>query len=322
MEENYKKNDYFYGPVYSRRLGFSLGVDLLPGKICSFDCVYCQLGKTRRTILKRFAYVDLGELKRQLKTILAKKPKIDYITISGSGEPTLHKNLDKIITAVNTVTRHQYPVCVITNASLLWDKAVRKELMKADLVIPSLDASNAKMFQVIDKPDKNLSFNQVLQGLVQFRREFKGELWLEIMLIKGINDNKKAFLEFRALVKKIDPDKVHINLPERPAPHTKRKLMPCSEKVKEFKKILGALAAVVVSPGASHREKHRGDFKDMILVSLKRRPQTIDDLANGLQLDHPSLKRGLSALLKAKKIGRYNQSGKTYFIDAQGKRIK
>lgn len=308
------KRDYFYGPVYSRRLGFSLGVDVLPGKICSFGCVYCQLGKTNQTTLNRFACADIRELKRQLKIILANKPKIDYITISGSGEPTLHKNLEKIIAAINTVTGHKYPICVITNSSLLWEKAVRKELMKADLVVPSLDACNEKMFQAIDKPDKNLVFEQVLQGLIQFRREFKNEFWLEIMLIRGANDNKKAFLGFRELVKKINPDKVHINLPERPAPHSKRKLMPEAAKVKEFKEILGAVAAVVVSPGALRGEKHRGDFKDMILVSLKRRPQTIDDLSCGLQLDYPSLKRGLSELIKIKKIKENKQGNKSYFV--------
>jgi wyosine [tRNA(Phe)-imidazoG37] synthetase (radical SAM superfamily) len=306
--------DYFYGPVYSRRLGLSLGVDILPGKICSFGCVYCQLGKTDQTTLKRFVCADTRELKRQLRIILASKPKIDYITISGSGEPTLHKKLDKIIAAINAVTGHKYPICVITNSSLLWDKAVRKELMKADLVVPSLDASSEAMFQKIDKPDKNLSFDQVLQGLIQFRHEFKNEFWLEIMLVKGINDNEKAFLEFRELVKKINPDKVHINLPERPAPHANVELMPGDAKVKEFKKILGSVAVVVVSPGSSRGEKHQGDFKDMILVSLKRRPQTIDDLSCGLQLDYPSLKRALSKLIKTKEIRENKQGKKSYFV--------
>lgn len=308
------RRDYFYGPVYSRRLGFSLGVDLLPGKICSFGCVYCQLGETKKTTLKRFACADSQELKRQLKALLTTGPKVDYITISGSGEPTLHKNLDKIIAAINSVTKHKYPVCVITNSSLLWDKTVRKELLRADLVVPSLDASNETMFQKIDKPDKSLSFSQVLQGLIRFRREFKNEFWLEIMLVKGINDNKKAFLEFCELVKKIDPDKVHINLPERPAPHMRVKLMPAAAKVKEFKKILGSVAAVVVSPGALRGRKHHGDFKDMILVSLKRRPQTIDDLSYGLQLDYPSLKRGLAALLEENKIKEDKRGRKSYFV--------
>lgn len=308
------KQDYFYGPVYSRRLGFSLGVDLLPGKICSFKCVYCQLGKTAHTTLQRFACVDTREFKRQLKSVLRNKPRIDFITVSGGGEPTIHKSLDKIITDINEVTRHKYPICVITNSSLLWDKNVRRELLKADLVIPSLDASNETMFQKIDKPDKNISFNQILQGVIQFRREFKNELWLEIMLIKGINDNKKAFLEFKALVKTIQPDKVHINLPERPAPHTRRNLMPSPAKVKEFKKILGKVAAVVVSRRAQRGKKHNNNFKDIISVSLKRRPQTIDDLVNGLQLDYPLLKRELGELLGERKIEKIYKNGKTYFI--------
>ena len=274
------------------------------------------VGQKPHTTLKRFACADTLELKRQLKNILKHTPKIDYITISGSGEPTLHKNLDKIIAAINSVTRHKYPVCVITNSSLLWDKAVRKELLKADLVVPSLDASDEAMFQKIDKPDKNISFDLVMQGLMQFRHEFKGEFWLEIMLIRGINDNKKAFLEFKDLVKKINPDKVHINLPERPAPHTKRKLMPQAARVKEFKKILGSVSAVVVSRPAKSKKHFLKDCSKIVLTTLKRRPQTIDDLANGLQIDYPSLARCLEAMIKAQKIKKTEKSGKDYFIKA------
>ena len=305
---------YFYGPVYSRRLGFSLGVDLLPAKICSYGCVYCQLGKTGRTTTKRFVCVDLKKFKQQLKNLLIVPPRIDYITISGSGEPTLHKNLDKIITAINLVTHHKYPVAVITNSSLLSNRSVRRELLNADLIIPSLDACNETMFKQIDNPDKSISFAQVLQGVIQLRREFKGEFWLEIMVVKGINDNKNAFLEFKALVEKIKPDKVHINLPQRPAPHTKRNLMPAAQKVREFKNILGKVAAVVVSRAKKRRAKPHEGFKDTILVSLKRRPQTIDDLAGALQLDYPSLKRSLTDLTKTKQIKAVQKNNKTHFV--------
>jgi GTP-binding protein len=198
-----------------------LGVDLLPGKICSYGCIYCQQGATARAGVKRFSRVDLVELKRQLKQLLLSKPHIDYVTISGSGEPTLHKNLDKVIAVINSVTKHKYPICVITNGSLLYDKQVRKELLKADMVMPSLDGCDEKTFTAIDMPEKSLKFNMVVDGLIQFRREYKGEYWLEIMLIKGINDNKVSFLKFKKLVEAIKPDKVQINLPARPAPHNK-----------------------------------------------------------------------------------------------------
>src|SRR4030042_422131 len=133
--------DYFYGPVPSRRLGFSLGVDLFPEKICNFNCLYCQLGKTEKKVLQRQQHVDIPEFKRQLQAVLQTKPTIDYITISGSGEPTLHKNLDKVISAIKTIASKAYPVCVITNSSLLHRAEVCKELKKADLIIPSLNAA-------------------------------------------------------------------------------------------------------------------------------------------------------------------------------------
>jgi len=311
-----KRAEYFYGPVYSRRLGFSLGVDLLQKKICSYGCVYCQQGATAHTTLQRFNCVDITELKKQLNVILAQKPHIDYITVSGSGEPTLHQGLDKLLKAINDVTKHKYSICVITNGSLLSDAKVRQELRGADMVMPSLDGYDEKSFQMIDKPDKHLSFAQTVAGLVDFRKEYQGELWLEIMLVKGINDTQKAFLRFKELVAMIKPDKVQINLPVRPAPHTKKNLMPAMKAVNSFHKILGAVSAVVVAKPVKSKKHFLDDCTQIVTTTLKRRPQTIDDLANGLQIDYPSLKRCLSILLKTGKINENKKGDKTYFVFA------
>jgi len=234
---------YFYGPVYSRRLGFSLGVDLFPKKTCSFDCVYCQLGPGKEKLTRRISSVDLSQLKQELKAIIRKKPRIDFITISGSGEPTLHKNLDKIIKAIKVVSRGKYPVCVITNSSLLYRKKVREELGRADLIIPSLDAATPKTFRKINRPSAELGLKKVLGGLVKLAKQFKGEIWLELMLVKGVNDSLAEAKKFKEIIKRINPDKLQFNLPVRPA--TTKLELPSSKKLEQIKKIIGFDAEVV-----------------------------------------------------------------------------
>ena len=236
---------YFYGPVPSRRLGFSLGVNLTPKKLCTFNCVYCQLGETTKKTIKRFFYVDPVELKKELTKIVNRNPKIDYISISGSGEPTLHKGLDKIIDTIRETTNNKYRVCVITNSSLLYKKEVRKELEKADLIIPSLDAATEESFSRIDKPHKQITLKKIVDGLINLRKEFKGKIWLEIMILGGINDSLKEAGIFKKLVAKIKPDKVQLNLPIRPAGASIA--LPDYERVKKIKKIIGKKCEIVSS---------------------------------------------------------------------------
>ena len=207
---------YFYGPIPSRRLGYSLGVDVIPRKVCSFDCIYCQLGRTKEKSVKRFSYVDLKELGQELKEILKGRPKIDYITFSGSGEPTLHKNLDKIVRAIKRITKNKYPLCLITNSSLLDKKAVRRELKGFDLIIPSLDAALVSDFRKINRPHKTIVLDRVIKGLIALREEFKKEIWLEIMLVGDINDSISEVAALKQVISKIRPDKIQLNIPVRP----------------------------------------------------------------------------------------------------------
>lgn len=234
---------YLYGPIHSRRLGFSLGVKLAPEKVCTFDCIYCQTQQPKKAKLQRFEYVDICCLKRELKEILDKKLLINYITLSGCCEPTLHKNLNRIIAAIKEVSKNKYPVALITNSSLLYRKKIRQELMAADLIIPSLDAPCAKIFKEINRPHCRLNFNKIVQGLIDLRKEFKGKIWLEIMVIKGINDDLKIIGEFKRFINQINPDKVQINLPVRPSAE-KVKLVS-EEAVKEIKNVLGKMVEII-----------------------------------------------------------------------------
>lgn len=293
--------NYFYGPVPSRRLGFSLGVNLFSKKTCSFNCLYCQLGKSGKKITRRFSCIELSKLKDELKEIVSKKLKINYITISGSGEPTLHKSLDKIITAIKKVTQNKYPVAVITNSSLLYKGEVRNELKKADLIVPSLDAACEETFSKINCPHKGITFQKIISGLISLRKEFKGKIWLEIMLISGINDSKREIEKFKEIVDKINPDEIQLNLPVRPA--GVKLSLPSQKRLGDIKKILGRNSKVVVKFSSKNRSgKICENLKRNILNFLKVRPASVKDLSHSLNLGSSQVNKQLSLLLVKKMI--------------------
>ncbi|UCC94416.1 MAG: radical SAM protein [Candidatus Omnitrophota bacterium] len=307
-----KKMSYFYGPVPSRRLGFSLGVDIVPKKLCTFDCVYCQIGRTTKKSTRRISYVDFNVLERELRDIIRKSPKIDYITISGSGEPTLHKDLDKIILTIKRITRGKLPVCVITNSSLLYREDVRNELKGADLIIPSLDAATSKTFKMINRAQKGIGLKHIIDGLIKLRREFKGKIWLEIMLLGGINDTLREAEKFKGLIKKLKPDKVQLNLPVRPP--AAAVALPSSSRVNEIKKILDGNIEIVASSLKARRSKLIQSTECQILNFLKRRPAHLDDLKESLGLNSYETMKSLKKLVKNNKIKAYIYRKKKYFV--------
>jgi wyosine [tRNA(Phe)-imidazoG37] synthetase (radical SAM superfamily) len=306
--------EYLYGPVYSRRLGLSLGVDLFSKKVCTFNCIYCQLGRTPKRRIRRFSCVDLGKLREQLMRILKNSPKIDYITISGSGEPTLHKGLDRIIEVIKRISKNKYPVCVITNSSLLYRREVRNELKSADLVIPSLDAPNQDIFTKINCPYLGISFNKVLKGLLSFREEYKGKIWLEIMVVKDINDKKELAYEFKRIISQINPDKVQLNTPTRPTPLYRGELLPSPEVIKEFKTILGRNCEIISFSRKKVKGKHKEIDMGSIIHSLRRRPQSIEELASSLGVDMAMLKRYVRKLISQRKLYEVIKEKRRYLL--------
>ena len=305
--------NYFYGPVPSRRLGFSLGVDLIPKKTCSFDCLYCQLGHSDKKFIRRSFFIDLVKFKKELKTAIADHPKIDYITISGSGEPTLHKDLDKIIAAIRRVSKNKYPVCVITNSSLLYRKDVRKELQGADLIVPSLDAATAKIFKRINRPIKGITFKKTVSGLIKFRKEFKGEIWLEIMLVGGVNDKISEAKKFKKLIEKIKPEKVQLNLPIRPS--GVKLSLPSPKKVRKIRKIICEDVEIVSSFSARRKlTKTSKDLRKKILHFLRVRPASLKDLTQSFGVNPNEIIKGLGFLLDEGRIKERMHKKNKYFI--------
>jgi wyosine [tRNA(Phe)-imidazoG37] synthetase (radical SAM superfamily) len=304
--------EYFYGPVPSRRLGFSLGVDLTPKKTCSFNCIYCQLQIVAKPRIKRSFFIDLQKFKDEFRSVLSKNPKIDYITLSGSGEPTLHKDLGKIIKTIKEISDYQYPVAVITNASLLQRKKVRDELKEADLIIPSLDAPTAEIFKKINRPHPKINFYKIKKGCIKLRREFKGKIWLEIMLIKGVNDSLDSAHKFRKVIKRIKPDRVQLNLPVRPS--AEEDLVPDLKQVERIIEIIGQDIEVVAAFPKNRKLKQANIREEEVLNYLRRRPATIDDLSSFLGINISELLKYLTQLKDKKKVKVKMKEGIKYFL--------
>jgi len=208
---------FIYGPVKSRRLGISLGLSLTPYKTCSFDCIYCQLGKTTDNTIERKEFFKteeiISELKNFLDSIDFKANPINYITLSGSGEPTLNLKIAEIIQNIKKITA--IPVAVITNSSLLFQEEVRQDLLSADLIMPTLNAVTYKTFAKICRAHSQINLENIINGIIALRKEFKGKLYLEVMLVKGVNDRIKEIEKLKEVVNLINPDKIFLTLPER-----------------------------------------------------------------------------------------------------------
>ncbi|MBS0009913.1 MAG: radical SAM protein, partial [Bacteroidales bacterium] len=226
---------YLFGPVPSRRLGISLGVDLVPAKVCSLDCVYCEVGKTTKLTTHRREYILYSRVTEELEHYFENNPDPDFITFSGSGEPTLNSRLGDVLTFIKE-KRPNLPVAVLTNGTLLGDEKVRSELSGADVVLPSLDAATEETFKRINRPDPGIEIEKYINGLVQFRKDYPGKIWLEVFILPGYNDHPEELLAMKKAIQRINPDSVQINTLDRPG--TEVSLIPATraemQRVKEF----------------------------------------------------------------------------------------
>lgn len=206
---------YVYGPVPSRRLGRSLGVDPIPSKTCDYQCIYCQLGKTTNLTNERKDFYPKEEIYNELEeSVNLNIGKFDYVTFVGSGEPTLYKSLGKLILKAKELSKK--PICVITNGSLLYKDDVKKDLIYSDVVLPTLDAGDEKLFIKINRPHPSIKYEKVIQGYIDFQKEYSGKFWIEIMIMKGINDSKEELLKIKQKLDLIQPDRIDVNVPIRP----------------------------------------------------------------------------------------------------------
>ena len=301
---------FVYGPVPSRRLGFSLGVDILPFKTCTLDCVYCQLGPSSRTTVRRRAFFDPKAVIRQVLEAVAAGGRIDHITFSGSGEPTLNRSLGEIIRGIKKGTR--IPIVVLTNGTLLDRKDVRRDLREADVVVPDLDAATAGLFARVNRPDRALRLDRMIEGLSAFRREFKGQIWLEVMLVAGLNDSPAHIRKLRKIIDATGADKVHLNTVVRPP--AVRTARPLGEaRMKAICTALGPTCEVVAAFPKRARSRSRAGLEGPILAMVRRRPVTAADIAASLGREPARIAEVLASLVAAGRLRGVPHGGKTYF---------
>ena len=271
------KREHIFGPVPSRRLGRSLGVDLVPFKTCTYDCIYCQLGRTTNKTMQRKEWVSIDSVIGQLKEKLDYKP--DYITLSGSGEPILFSRLEELISRIKSITN--IPLAVLTNGSLLWMPQVRKALKPADLVVPSLDAGCNHIFQYVNRPHSDISFNRMLEGLAKFRNEYDGKYWLEVFLLAGVTTTEIEIKRLKTCIYSICPDKVQVNTVTRPPAENFAE--PVQQKqLNNLAAQLYENAEVIADYKSVHKQQDFSARRQDILTLLKRRPCSIEDIAAGL----------------------------------------
>ncbi len=271
---------YVFGPVSSKRLGHSLGVDLLPPKSCTWNCLYCQLGRSKNFVTERQEFFPREEILAEIQEALSLGTPIDWITFVGSGETLLYKGIGWLIGEVKKLTTT--PVAIITNGSLLYMPEVRLELLQADAVLPSLNAGSEALHEKIGRPATGLSFSRHLEGLQAFRKEYRGRLWIELMLLGGINDSDEALRDLAAVIRGINPDMVHLVLPTRPAPEQEVHL-PTEERIERAIAILSEVATVLDPVKGTMSLRNSPDLLEAVTAIASRHPVQQRELLKAVQ---------------------------------------
>ncbi len=299
-----------FGPVPSRRLGFSLGVDTIPFKTCSLDCIYCQLGKTTNKTVQRKEYIMADGILKELEKVFKEGKRIDYITFSGSGEPTLNSKIGEMIDRIKKLT--SIPVAVLTNGTLLYLPQVQEELSRADIVIPSLDAVSQDVFEKVNRPHPSLNIDRVIFGISSFSRKFKGKIWLEIMLVKGINNSLEKIRKTAKIIKDINLEKIQLNTVVRPPAEEFAQALSL-EELKEAKNILGEKCEIIAELKREQQKAYKKDVEGTILAMVKRRPATVADIANFLGLHQNEVIKYIEVLEKKSKIKNKLYDNRRYY---------
>ena len=300
-----------FGPVPSRRLGMSLGIDIIPFKTCTLDCIYCQLGRTTNKTIERKKYTTSDEIFRELEKVLGEGERIDYITFSGSGEPTLNPEIGKMITGIKEMT--SIPVAVLTNGTLLYQPRVEADLLEADLVIPSLDGASEEVFRRVNRPHSSLTISEVIRGIKTFSRNFKGKIWLEIMLVKGMNDSEKSINEIKKVIREIKLDKIQLNTVVRPPAEESAGALGWQD-LERIRSILGKRCEIIAELKKLERRAYKGDIEEAILTMVRRRPLTLAEISSSLGLHQNEVIKYIGLLEREGQIKKRIHQEKRYYI--------
>ena len=300
---------YVYGPVPSRRLGFSLGVDIVPYKTCTLDCIYCQLGKTTCKTVERRPYARKADVLEEIKGVFSRKQTIDYITFSGSGEPTLNAEIGDLIREIKSIS--PVPVVVLTNGTLLFRKDVQNDLREADIVMPSLDAASAGMFRRINRPHGALNVDSVIQGLKEFREMYNGRRWVEVMLIKNFNDSPEELARIKDAISGIQPERVYLNTVVRPPSEIYAKPLN-SDEMAMIRNYLDKNCEVIAAFHGQEVEEVQ-NAEDAAVEMTRRRPVTVTDIAGVLGVSEANARTLVKTLKDAGKLKEKQYKGEKYY---------
>jgi len=306
-KSNYK---YLFGPVPSRRLGRSLGVDLTPFKTCTLDCIFCQLGRTTNKTLDRHEYAPIRHVESELDAWIKGGGKADYITLSGSGEPTLHTRFGDVLQFVHD--RTAIPTALLSNGTLFCQPAVREAAQRADLVKLSLSAWDQFSFEHINRPHLDLKFQNIVDGYRAFRRGFQGKLWIEVFLIWGTNSVPGDVEKIAALTETVGPDEIHLNTAVRPPAEEFALAMPREEM--EALAGLFRPTAKVIAEFPSDKSADFAANGDTILAMLKRRPCTAQQIGEVFGMHLNEVSKYLGKLSRTGKIRSRDSGREGYFV--------
>ena len=304
---------HLFGPVPSRRLGMSLGVDLIPHKICSLNCVYCECGRTTNLTHERKEYVPVKDVFSELEDFFKNNPDPEYITFSGAGEPTLHSHIGEVLGFLKRL-RPQIPLAVLTNGSLFSDSEVRKELMPADLVLPSLDAATEAAFRKINRPVRNFTIDKYIQGLIDFSNEFEGEIWMEVLILPGYNDDLDNINALKEALLKIRLNRIQLNTLDRPGTVEGLRAATWAE-LERIVKHWELDHVEIIAPAQDRQDvkSYRTDVESAILETISRRPCTLQDLEQILGLHINEINKYLGVLEEAGKVETVEQERGTFY---------
>ena len=305
---NTKLFNYVFGPVASRRLGLSLGIDLIPYKTCTLDCIYCQIGRTTHLTSTPEPFVPVDKVLWEVSEKLKQVPTPDFITLSGSGEPTLYSHLGELL---QKLKRFTIPTAVLTNSTLLYDPKVASQLLNADLVCPSLDAATPSIMEKVNQPVKNLDCERIIEGIIRFSEIFTGKLWLEILLVKDVNDSNSEIAKLVRIAKQINPDRIQLNTVVRPPAISGIRGLD-QERLKKIAQEFNGNVEIVATEGRERRPEFKSQHMDIIDL-LSRHPSTLEDISSGLGISVQDTKKQIEKLKSEHKITKTLCDQKEYF---------
>jgi len=305
---------HLYGPVPSRRLGRSLGINMVPHKTCCLDCIYCQLGRTTKHTMRVAEYTPAHEIILDLERWMRLDGQADFLTFAGSGEPTLQARLADIMALAHE--QSDIPIALLTNGALLWTEEGRAAALQADVLMPSLDAATPEVFERINRPCAGLTLDRVVEGLVETVSDFRGQTWLEVMLVRGVNDDEAELEAIAEAAARIGPEQIQVNTVVRPVPGGGAERIG-DEELQRVCELLGPKASVIPSawehgaPAGSERST------DEVLALVSYRPCTLQDIAHGLDMHPNEALKYVVQLLDQESIRPIERDGQTFYTGAQ-----